>query len=86
MFSQLNKIHVLYDVCMFLSQRLVKACGEVKAAPTEKEEIEFLCTVCAKIKTDPYLVNFFLEVNLCFLSSQQQTNRQADRQVDRSTD
>ncbi|KAK7473350.1 hypothetical protein BaRGS_00020683 [Batillaria attramentaria] len=42
-------------------QRLIKACGEVKAAPTEKEEIEFLCTVCAKIKTDPYLVNFFLE-------------------------
>lgn len=42
-------------------QRLVKACGEVKAAPTEKEEIEFLCTVCAKIKSDPYLVNFFLE-------------------------
>ena len=65
---------------------MVKACGEVKAAPTEKEEIEFLCTVCAKIKTDPYLVNFFLEVNLCFLSSQQQTNRQSDRQVDRSAD
>ncbi|KAL8615694.1 hypothetical protein ACOMHN_007447 [Nucella lapillus] len=42
-------------------QRLVKACGEVKAAPTEKEEIEYLCTVCAKIKSDPYLVNFFLE-------------------------
>ncbi|XP_076464332.1 FHF complex subunit HOOK interacting protein 2A-like [Babylonia areolata] len=42
-------------------QRLVKACGEVKAAPTEKEEIEFLCTVCAKIKSDPYLVSFFLE-------------------------
>jgi hypothetical protein len=45
-------------------QRLVKTCGEIKAAPTEKEEIEFLCTVCAKIKTDPYLVNFFLEVNV----------------------
>ncbi|XP_035824538.1 protein FAM160B1 isoform X2 [Aplysia californica] len=42
-------------------QRLVKACGETKAAPTEKEEIEFLCTVCAKIKMDPYLVNFFIE-------------------------
>ncbi|XP_067656779.1 FHF complex subunit HOOK interacting protein 2A-like isoform X2 [Haliotis asinina] len=42
-------------------QRLVKTCGEVRAAPTEKEEIEFLCTVCAKIKTDPYLVNFFIE-------------------------
>ncbi|GFS07719.1 protein FAM160B1-like [Elysia marginata] len=42
-------------------QRMVKACGESRAAPTEKEEIEFLCTVCAKIKTDPYLVNFFIE-------------------------
>ncbi|GFO04935.1 protein fam160b1-like [Plakobranchus ocellatus] len=42
-------------------QRMVKACGETRAAPTEKEEIEFLCTVCAKIKTDPYLVNFFIE-------------------------
>ncbi|XP_059152978.1 FHF complex subunit HOOK interacting protein 2A-like isoform X2 [Physella acuta] len=42
-------------------QRLVKTCGETKAGPTEKEEIEFLCTVCAKIKTDPYLVNFFIE-------------------------
>uniref|UniRef100_A0A2C9LS27 FHF complex subunit HOOK-interacting protein C-terminal domain-containing protein n=1 Tax=Biomphalaria glabrata TaxID=6526 RepID=A0A2C9LS27_BIOGL len=42
-------------------QRLVKACGETKAGPAEKEEIEFLCTVCAKIKTDPYLVNFFIE-------------------------
>ncbi|BFY97831.1 hypothetical protein BsWGS_00871 [Bradybaena similaris] len=42
-------------------QRLVKACGETQGSPTEKEEIEFLCTVCAKIKTDPYLVNFFIE-------------------------
>lgn len=43
-------------------QRLIKTCGEVKAGPTEIEEIQFLCTVCAKIKADPYLVNFFLEV------------------------
>ncbi|XP_052226336.1 FHF complex subunit HOOK interacting protein 2A-like isoform X2 [Dreissena polymorpha] len=42
-------------------QRLIKACGEVRAGPTEIEEIQFLCTVCAKVKTDPYLVNFFLE-------------------------
>ncbi|XP_052772492.1 FHF complex subunit HOOK interacting protein 2A-like isoform X2 [Mya arenaria] len=42
-------------------QRLIKTCGEVKAGPTEIEEIQFLCTVCAKIKADPYLVNFFLE-------------------------
>ena len=48
---------------MSLFKRMVKACGETRAAPTEKEEIEFLCTVCAKIKTDPYLVNFFIEVS-----------------------
>ena len=36
-------------------------CGEIKAAPSEAEEIQFLCTVCAKLKADPYLVNFFIE-------------------------
>jgi len=34
----------------------------VLAAPTENEEIQFLGIVCAKLKQDPYLVNFFLEV------------------------
>ncbi|XP_061171517.1 FHF complex subunit HOOK interacting protein 2A-like isoform X2 [Saccostrea echinata] len=42
--------------------RLVKACGEVQAAPTESEEIQFLCTVCSVVKSTPYLVNFFIEV------------------------
>ncbi|XP_056005597.1 FHF complex subunit HOOK interacting protein 2A-like isoform X2 [Ostrea edulis] len=42
--------------------RLVKACGEVQAAPTETEEIQFLCTVCSLVKSTPYLVNFFIEV------------------------
>ncbi|KAI4903461.1 hypothetical protein NFI96_012236 [Prochilodus magdalenae] len=42
-------------------QKLIRLCGEVLAAPTENEEIQFLCTVCAKLKQDPYLVNFFLE-------------------------
>uniref|UniRef100_A0A673JA97 Protein FAM160B1-like n=1 Tax=Sinocyclocheilus rhinocerous TaxID=307959 RepID=A0A673JA97_9TELE len=42
-------------------QKLVRLCGEVLAAPTENEEIQFLCTVCGKLKQDPYLVNFFLE-------------------------
>ncbi|XP_062569002.1 FHF complex subunit HOOK interacting protein 2A-like, partial [Saccostrea cucullata] len=41
--------------------RLVKACGEVQAAPTESEEIQFLCTVCSIVKSTPYLVNFFIE-------------------------
>ncbi|XP_061491900.1 FHF complex subunit HOOK interacting protein 2A isoform X2 [Rhineura floridana] len=43
-------------------QKLIRLCGEVLATPTENEEIQFLCTVCAKLKQDPYLVNFFLEV------------------------
>ncbi|KAJ8365176.1 hypothetical protein SKAU_G00140070 [Synaphobranchus kaupii] len=42
-------------------QKLVNLCGAVLAAPTENEEIQFLCIVCAKLKQDPYLVNFFLE-------------------------
>ncbi|XP_005995379.1 protein FAM160B1 isoform X2 [Latimeria chalumnae] len=42
-------------------QKLVRLCGEVLTAPTENEEIQFLCIVCAKLKQDPYLVNFFLE-------------------------
>lgn len=47
----------------FLCQKLIRLCGEVLAAPTENEEIQFLCIVCAKLKQDPYLVNFFLEVS-----------------------
>ncbi|XP_037321032.2 protein FAM160B1 isoform X1 [Pungitius pungitius] len=42
-------------------QKLIRLCGEVLTAPTEKEEIQFLCIVCAKLKQDPYLVDFFLE-------------------------
>eukprot|EP00058_Branchiostoma_floridae_P018186 XP_002603675.1 hypothetical protein BRAFLDRAFT_284041 [Branchiostoma floridae] len=42
--------------------RLIRVCGEVQAAPTENEEIQFLCTLCAKLKDNPYLVNFFLQV------------------------
>ncbi|XP_076018668.1 FHF complex subunit HOOK interacting protein 2A [Genypterus blacodes] len=42
-------------------QKLIRLCGAVLAAPTENEEIQFLCIVCAKLKQDPYLVNFFLE-------------------------
>eukprot|EP00795_Rhopilema_esculentum_P011971 gene11971-2553_t len=41
--------------------KLIRCCGEVKAAPTENEEVQFLCQVCSKLKQDPYLVNFFLE-------------------------
>ncbi|XP_072033663.1 FHF complex subunit HOOK interacting protein 2A-like isoform X2 [Amphiura filiformis] len=41
---------------------LLKVCGNVRAAPTEREEMQFLLLVCAKLRQDPYLVNFFLEL------------------------
>ncbi|XP_007962360.1 FHF complex subunit HOOK interacting protein 2A [Chlorocebus sabaeus] len=50
-------------------QKLIRLCGEVLATPTENEEIQFLCIVCAKLKQDPYLVNFFLENKMKSLAS-----------------
>lgn len=55
--------HFVVATVALPSQKLIRLCGEVLAAPTENEEIQFLCIVCAKLKQDPYLVNFFLEVS-----------------------
>uniref|UniRef100_A0A8C3GH61 Family with sequence similarity 160 member B1 n=1 Tax=Cairina moschata TaxID=8855 RepID=A0A8C3GH61_CAIMO len=55
-------------------QKLIRLCGEVLATPTENEEIQFLCIVCAKLKQDPYLVNFFLENKLKAMASKESTN------------
>ncbi|XP_027503729.1 protein FAM160B1 isoform X2 [Chiroxiphia lanceolata] len=52
-------------------QKLIRLCGEVLATPTENEEIQFLCIVCAKLKQDPYLVNFFLESKLKAMASKE---------------
>ena len=41
--------------------KLIKLCGQVQAAPTENEEINFLCIVCAKLKEKSHLVNFFIQ-------------------------
>lgn len=42
--------------------RLISVCGQIQAAPSENEEVQFLCTVAAKLRMYPNLVNFFLEV------------------------
>lgn len=42
-------------------QKLICLCGGDPASNTEKEEAQFLTTVCVKIKQDPYLINFFIE-------------------------
>ncbi|XP_023229352.1 protein FAM160B1-like [Centruroides sculpturatus] len=41
-------------------QKLIKLCGEVMAAPSEREEIAFLDTICTKLQENPYLANCFL--------------------------
>ncbi|CAB4015858.1 FAM160B1-like isoform X2, partial [Paramuricea clavata] len=42
--------------------RLIHVCGQIQAAPSENEEVQFLCTVAAKLRMFPNLVNFFLEM------------------------
>lgn len=62
--SKYRSLFIYFSISLtFLNQKLIRLCGEVLAAPTENEEIQFLCIVCAKLKQDPYLVNFFLEVS-----------------------
>lgn len=60
---RLRNLWLFFPPVTLLCQKLIRLCGEVLAAPTENEEIQFLCIVCAKLKQDPYLVNFFLEVS-----------------------
>lgn len=69
---QKRKFHLFLCHVTFLDQKLIRLCGEVLAAPTENEEIQFLCIVCAKLKQDPYLVNFFLEVSLFNIQEEKQ--------------
>ncbi|XP_078095849.1 FHF complex subunit HOOK interacting protein 2A-like [Mustelus asterias] len=42
-------------------QKLIRLCGEGPGSKTEKEEVQFLTTVCAKLSQNPYLINFFIE-------------------------
>ncbi|XP_067879045.1 FHF complex subunit HOOK interacting protein 2A-like isoform X2 [Heterodontus francisci] len=42
-------------------QKLIRLCGEGLGSKTQKEEVHFLTTVCAKLSQDPYLINFFIE-------------------------
>lgn len=41
-------------------QKMIKLCGEVMAAPSEREEISFLDVICSKLRENPYLANCFL--------------------------
>ncbi|GFR00038.1 protein FAM160B1 [Trichonephila clavata] len=47
------------SVCIPI-QNFIKLCGEVVAGPTEREEMDFLQSICDKIRDDPDMVNCFL--------------------------
>ncbi|KAK3723849.1 hypothetical protein QZH41_019513, partial [Actinostola sp. cb2023] len=70
--------------------RLIRLCGEVRAAPSENEEVHFLCTVCSKLRQDPYLVSFFLEfsaLNSCTcIACQQSLNKESPNDETSSLD
>uniref|UniRef100_A0A4W3GXW9 FHF complex subunit HOOK interacting protein 2B n=1 Tax=Callorhinchus milii TaxID=7868 RepID=A0A4W3GXW9_CALMI len=42
-------------------QKLIRLCGQPLDSDTEKEEVQFLITVCLKLTQDPYLITFFIE-------------------------
>ncbi|XP_042202492.1 FHF complex subunit HOOK interacting protein 2A-like isoform X1 [Callorhinchus milii] len=41
--------------------QLIRLCGQPLDSDTEKEEVQFLITVCLKLTQDPYLITFFIE-------------------------
>lgn len=45
-------------------QKLIGLCGEVLAAPTEREEAAFLNIICQKIRADPSILTCFLPTAL----------------------
>lgn len=45
-------------------KKLIGLCGEVLAAPTEREEAEFLNIICQKIRADPSILTCFLPTGL----------------------
>jgi len=53
----------------------VRLCGEVRASPAEADEVMFLCTLCSKLSDDPYLINFFIEVQFACELYDLQTGR-----------
>uniref|UniRef100_A0A6Q2X9I0 FHF complex subunit HOOK-interacting protein C-terminal domain-containing protein n=1 Tax=Esox lucius TaxID=8010 RepID=A0A6Q2X9I0_ESOLU len=42
-------------------QKLVRLCG-LLGSQTEKEEVHFLFVICTRVKQDPYVLNYILEV------------------------
>uniref|UniRef100_A0A6Q2Z3V1 FHF complex subunit HOOK-interacting protein C-terminal domain-containing protein n=1 Tax=Esox lucius TaxID=8010 RepID=A0A6Q2Z3V1_ESOLU len=56
-------------------QKLVRLCG-LLGSQTEKEEVHFLFVICTRVKQDPYVLNYILEVSLtdrlflCYFPSQ----------------
>ncbi|XP_010904236.2 protein FAM160B2 isoform X1 [Esox lucius] len=50
-------------------QKLVRLCG-LLGSQTEKEEVHFLFVICTRVKQDPYVLNYILEIEKKKLSKQ----------------
>ncbi|XP_046904385.1 FHF complex subunit HOOK interacting protein 2B [Hypomesus transpacificus] len=48
-------------------QKLIRLCG-LPGSQAEKEEAQFLLVVCSRIKQDPYILNYILEITQGMLS------------------
>uniref|UniRef100_A0A4W3GUF7 FHF complex subunit HOOK interacting protein 2B n=1 Tax=Callorhinchus milii TaxID=7868 RepID=A0A4W3GUF7_CALMI len=59
-------------------QKLIRLCGQPLDSDTEKEEVQFLITVCLKLTQDPYLITFFIEVPLALRSEGSQSGSDTD--------
>lgn len=54
-------IVLIYFLHLF-KQKLIRQCGVLPGSQSEKEEVQFLYVICNKLKQDPYLLNYILEV------------------------
>ncbi|XP_076127503.1 FHF complex subunit HOOK-interacting protein 2B isoform X2 [Alosa pseudoharengus] len=60
--------------------KLIRLCG-LPNAQTEKEEALFLFSVCTRVKKDPYVLNYILEVNIEARTSRSRSSSTSDEPV-----
>ncbi|KAG8196463.1 hypothetical protein JTE90_012283 [Oedothorax gibbosus] len=66
------------SVCVPI-QNFIKLCGEIVAGPTEKEEMDFLKSICNKIHDSPQMVNCFFLVDCDTASRRSSTSSSSSK-------
>lgn len=57
---------IILSVILIICQVMVKASCEMRASPYEHEEMEFLSTLCEKIRQDSSIILLYIQVFLFF--------------------